>query len=1023
MTFTDIFIRRPVLASVVSLMILVLGLRAIGSLELREFPETQDTVIYVTTAYPGADSDLVQSFITAPLQRAISEAKGIDYMTSVSTQGMSRIEARMELNYDPNDAIAEIQAKVASQRAILPRDAEDPVIDSSSGSFPLMFLAFFSETMSPVQITDFLLRSVRPKLQAVPGVAKAEIRGDQTFAMRIWLDPTRMAALGVTAAEVGDALRNNNFLAGVGQTKGDHVSINLSASTDISREEDFEKLIIRSEGETLVRLRDIAEIDLDSRNYKMTSWYNGKSAILVGILQAPGGNPLVIAKDVKEVLAEVERQMPEGLELFLPHDGSEDIKASINEVFLTLGEAIIIVLLIIYLSLGNWHAAIVPAVSVPLSLIGGVFLMLLMGFSVNLLTLLALLLAIGLVVDDAIVVVENVHRHIALGETPFNAAIKGARELALPVISMTTTLLAVYAPIGFMGGLVGVLFTEFAFSLAGAVLISGVVALTFSPMLSSKVLSTSTEPGRFETAVEHFFEGLANRYRAALSDSLKYQPVTMLFAAVIVGSLYFLFTTSQSELAPQEDKGRLNLMAKAPETATLEYTTAYAKQLIDGISQQERYRRSFIMIGDGGTPALTFGGFKLFPVERGGPTLSEIQQKMQGVANSVAGLQTAVFPMSDLPGTTSGPPVQFVITTDQGYQQLDDLANQTIAEGMDSGDFVYMAKSIDLALPRTQVVIDRDRAGDLGINMEDIGVTLSTMLGGNNINRFSLSGRSYEVVPQVSRKFRRSHEILDDYYLRAGAGDLIPLSSVVSFERTVEPTQRTQFQQLNSVTISAIPRPGVSLGDALDRMEGIAADIFPREFSYDYISSSRQYIKQGSALVLTFFMSLLIIYLVLAAQFESWRDPLIILISVPMSIAGALIFVTLGFASINIYTQIGLITLIGLIAKNGILIVDFSNRLREEQGLDRRAAVIEAASIRLRPILMTTVAMIMAMVPLLIATGPGAVSRFQIGLVIAAGLGIGTLFTLFVVPSFYVLLARPRRPQLEAQSATEPAVV
>jgi len=1024
--FTDIFVQRPVLATVVSLLILLIGLRAMALLELREYPETTRAVVIVTTAYPGADSALVQSFITEPLQRAVAEAEGIDFMVSNSRQGVSVIEVYMQLNYDPSAAVAEIQAKVASQRNILPENAKDPVIDSRNDQgFALMYLAFHSESMIPAQITDYLMRSVVPRLQAVPGVAKAQINGDQSFAMRIWLDPSRMAALGVTATDVRDALVRNNFQAGVGQTKGDYVFINLTASTDISTEAAFDDLIIRSDGDTLVRMRDIGEVELGSKNYDMTAWYNGQTAIMLGIETAPGANPLVVAEHIRELMPDIRRQLPTALHLAVPHDGSEYIENSINEVFQTLGEAVVIVLLIIYLSLGSWHAAIVPAVSVPLSLIGAAFLMLLLGFSINLLTLLAMLLAIGLVVDDAIVVVENVHRHIAEGRKPFDAALIGARELGLPIISMTTTLLAVYAPIGFMGGLVGIIFTEFAFSLAGAVLISGIVALTLSPMLSSKVLTTSDKPERFEAIVERVFERISATYRRMLSSSLDFRPVTYLFATVIVASIYFMFMTTTTELAPTEERGVLNVQMTAPETATLEYATAYGRQLIEIFESFPEYVRSFIMIGAGGTPASSSGGFRIAAADYGADIQGEgrpqkvIHQLLQQKANGIAGVQVAVFNFPVLPGSTRGAPLQFVITSDQDYEQLDTLANQMIAAGYQSGQFVFLNKSIDYALPQTKVVIDRDRAGDLGIDMEDVGMTLATLLGGNNVNRFSLAGRSYEVVPLVKREFRQDPATLDDYYLRSSSGELVPLSGIVHYERSIEPTKRTQFQQLNSVTLNAIMAPGVSLGDAIDFMEQKAAELFPREFSYDYLGDSRQFKQQGSALVLTFFLSIVVIYLVLAAQFESWRDPLIILISVPMSIAGAMIFLTLGFATVNIYTEVGMITLIGLIAKNGILIVDFANRQQIEHGMTKREAVEEAAAIRLRPILMTTVAMLMAMVPLLIAAGPGAISRYQIGLVIVTGLGIGTLFTLFVVPAFYMLLARDRNAH---RHVTAPAI-
>ncbi len=1020
MKFTDIFVDRPVLASVVSLLILLVGLRSIGMMELREYPETKSTVVTITTFYPGADSDLIQSFITVPLQRAVAEADGIDYVTSSSTQGLSQIDVHMELNYDPNAAVSEIQAKVASQRGILPREAEDPVISSRTAmGWSLMYISFKSDTMSSTQMTDYLNRSVIPKLQAIPGVAKAAPNGgDRSFAMRVWLNPERMAALGVTATDVRAAIEGNNFLAGVGQTESDYVAVNLAATTSVSDEAAFRNLIVRSDAGALVRLRDVADVKMGDLNRNIVTWFNGEPAILLGIDTAPGANPLTVARAIHEVLPEIESQLPSSMTVFIGYDGSEFIERSINEVFRTIGEAVIIVLLVIFLALGSWKAAIVPAVSVPLSLVGAAFLMLIFGFSINLLTLLAMLLAIGLVVDDAIVVVENVHRHILDGEPPLLAARNAARELGMPIISMTTTLLAVYAPIGFMGGMAGVLFSEFAYTLAGAVLISGVVALTLSPMLSGKVLASSAEPKGFEARVEKIFDGLAKRYKRSLHNALEHQTANFVFAAGILIAIPFLFSSSKSEMAPTEDREVLNIQALAPETATIEYAETYARRMVELFPTIPEYQKSFIMVGGGGTPATTFGGFRMFPAVERERSQHEIQPVLQSVLNQVPGLQIGVFSFPSLPGTPVGPPIQFVITTDQSYQQLDQLADELISDAAETGKFAYIAKSTKFNLPRTNVVIDRDRAGDLGIDMRDIGTSLATFLGGNNVNRFSLEGRSYEVIPQVSRYYRSNYDWIDSYYVRTASGELVPLSSIVRFEKVVEPSARSQFQQLNAVTINAVAFPGTSLGEALEFMETKAAELFPREFSYDYVGASRQFKQEGNALVFTFFLSILIIYLVLAAQFESWRDPLIILISVPMSIAGALIFVSLGFATLNIYTQVGLITLIGLIAKNGILIVDFANRLQREQGLEKRAAVEEAAAIRLRPILMTTVAMLMAVVPLLLATGPGSVSRFQIGLVITTGLGIGTLFTLYVVPSFYLLLSKPRAAS--GESATIP---
>ena len=634
--------------------------------------------------------------------------------------------------------------------------------------------------------------------------------------------------------------------------------------------------------------------------------------------------------------------------------------------------------------------------------------MLLAGFSINLLTLLAIVLAIGLVVDDAIVVVENVHRHIEMGKPRFQAAIDGARELGLPIIAMTTTLVAVYAPIGFMGGLVGTLFTEFAFSLAGAVLISGVVALTLSPMLSSKVLRPAGKPGRFEKAVEHFFDRLAAAYLRRLRGALDYLPATLQFALTVLGSIYFMFVTSKAELAPTEDQSILFFQAVAPQTASLEYNEVYTREIIDAFEQVPEYHESFLLLGFGGDDNVVFGGFKMEQPAQRARSQMEVLPEVQALLSQIAGFQLAVFPRPSLPGS-SGLPFQFVVQSDADFREIDEVADQLIGRGMASGQFLFLRKSIEFSRPKAILVIDRDRAADLGISMADIGRNLATLLGGNDVNRFSLDGRSYKVIPQAERMFRLDPDMLGDFYLRSANGEQVPLSSLVHVEHAVEPSKRTQFQQLNSVTIEGLMAPGVSEGQAMAAMEQIAAETLPRSFSFDYTGATRQFAQQGSALVITFFMSLLVIYLVLAAQFESWRDPLIILVSVPMSIAGALAFLTLGFATVNIYTQVGLITLIGLIAKNGILIVEFANQLQIEQGLDRRAAIERASTIRLRPILMTTVAMLVAMVPLLTASGPGAVSRFHIGLVVTTGLGIGTLFTLFVVPAVYLLLAREHR--------------
>lgn len=1012
MTITDIFIRRPVLATVVSLLIFILGVRAFVDLEVRQYPETKNTVVTVTTAYPGASSELVQGFITTPLQQAIAEADGIDYLSATSSAGTSAIEAHMRLNYDPNAAVSEIQAKVASRINVLPEAAQNPVIDSTTGSTTaLMYLAFYSEEMTLPQITDYLLRVAQPQLQALEGVAKAELIGNKTYAMRVWLDPARMASLGVSGDDVTQVLKDNNYLAGVGSIRGNMVQIDLSATTDVSNVEDFRRLVVREQDGSLVRLDDIADVELGAVDYDSSTLYKGIPAIFIAIEQTPGANPLDVAERVRNLLPKLRAQFPEGLNAKTAYDASEFIEDSIAEVFKTLAEAVLIVLLVIFLSLGSIRAALVPSVAVPLSIVGAGFLMLLMGFSVNLLTLLAMVLAIGLVVDDAIVVVENVHRHLEMGKSNFAAAIDAARELAVPVIAMTTTLIAVYAPIGFMGGLVGALFTEFAFTLAGAVLISGIVALTLSPMLASKVLASGAKQGRFEQWVEHAFEGLAKRYRRLLHGWLRYPSVTILVALVILGAIYAMYGMTKKELAPTEDQSILFVMGTAPQTATIDYDLRYVKQILPIFESFPEYKESFILAGFGGDQSTTFGGFKMPPPSERERSQMEIQPQLQGALSQVTGLQTVVFPRPSLPTPGRGIPVEFVVLSDRSYLELNDLSDQLLGKAMQSGKFMFLQKDVKFERPKTVMSVDRDLAGDLGISMQDLGKSLAVMLNNDYVNWFSLEGRSYKVIPQVADRSRNDQTEIADYYVRNAAGNLVPIAALVDFEQRVEPSKRMQFQQLNAITLSGVMTPGVTLGDALAYLEQESQALFPRGVRWDYKGESRQFKSEGTALEVTFFLSLLIIYLVLAAQFESWRDPFVILMSVPLSIAGAMAFLFLGFASVNIYTQVGLITLIGLIAKNGILIVEFANQLREKQGLAKLEAVEQASAIRLRPILMTTVAMLVAMIPLLTASGPGAVSRFDIGLVIVTGLGIGTLFTLFIVPAFYMLLAPAELPR------------
>ena len=1005
MRFTDIFVHRPVLATVISLLILLLGVRSAMEMEIRQYPELESTTVTVTTAYPGASSQLVQGFVTTPLQQAIAEADGIDYLTATSRQGSSIIQARMDLNYDANDALSEIQAKVASQRNELPEASRDPVIESETGdSTALMYIAFHSESLPVSQITDYLTRVVQPQLQALSGVGKADLFG-RTYAMRVWLDPTRLASLDITPREVVDVLRANNYQAAVGSIESDLIRVGLDADTDIADPEQFRELVVREVDGSLIRLEDIADVELGAENNDQISYYAGSPATYLAIELAPGANPLDVAERVRNELPGIESQLPSGLHVDLPYDASEFIEDSINEVIYTLVEALIIVLVVIFLCLGSIRAAVVPSVAVPLSLIGGAFLMLLMGFSVNLLTLLAMVLAIGLVVDDAIIMVENVHRHVERGEKRFDAAINGAREMAVPIIAMTTTLVAVFAPIGFMGGLVGALFTEFAFALAATVVISGIVALTLSPVLSANVLKPAGESGRFERMAESFFEKLSNAYRRALTSVVSSLPVIAYFGAAVLVAIYFMVTFSQSELAPDEDQGIVFYQGTGPQTANLDYLERYGAEMQERFEALPGYEESFMLMG-ATAPNEVFGGFKLTPSSEREISQFEVQPMLQEEMDRVTGLRVATFPPPPLPASGGGLPFQFVLTTGNDFEQLNEVADEMLQKANESGNFVFLEKSIDYNRPVTGIKVDRERVADLGLSMADVGETLSTMLGEGFVNRFNMEGRAYDVIPQVSRPFRSDQEKLRDYYVRSSSGQLVSLDQVIDFEHRVEPSSRTQFNQLNAITLQGVPMPGTAMGDIMTYMENLANETLPQGFGTDYKGQSRQLAQQGSALMVTFFLSLLVIYLVLAAQFESWRDPFIILVSVPLSVAGAMIFIVLGAASMNIYTQVGLITLIGVVAKNGILIVEFANLLQKDRGMGVREAAIEASAIRLRPIIMTSLALIVAMVPLLLASGPGAVSRFAIGLTVATGLGFGTFFTLFVLPGFYIMLAR-----------------
>ncbi len=1002
MRFTDIFIRRPVLASVVSLMILVVGLRSYNSLPVLQFPRTENTVVTVTTTFFGADPDVIAGFITTPLENAIAQANGIDYMTSSSTPGVSIITVNLRLNYDGDKALTEISTKVSSVLNQLPPGSQQPTFTVKVGqTIDAMYIGFSSNVLGANKITDYLIRVVQPKLQAVAGVQTAELLGAKVFALRAWLDPNKLTAYGLTGADVTQALAGNDYISGIGTTKGQMVQVSLTASTSVHSVEEFRNLVVKQTDTALVRLRDVANVVLGAEDYDTEVGFDGKKAVYIGIQVAPGANLLDVIKGVRSVFPGIVSQLPQGLSGEIVYDSTEFVNSAIDEVVRSLLEALAIVTLVVFIFLGSVRSALIPTIAIPLSLIGTFTIMLALGYSINLLTLLALVLGIGLVVDDAIIVVENVNRHLAAGMAPIPAAITAARELGGPIIAMTVVLVAVYVPIAFQGGLTGALFAEFAFSLVGAVTVSGVIALTLSPMMSSRLLTSEVREGRLVAFVDRQFERLRRRYMSILHGSLNYLPVTSVFAVIVLGSIYFLYAGSKTELAPQEDQGVVITSSISPPSSTLQQRLMYARQVYDIFNKHPETDHVFQL----DLPGQNIAGDVFKPWDQRKLTTNVLQPMLQQELAQVAGARVVVFQPPPLPGSF-GLPVQFVIQTTDPFERLNDVAHEFLDAATKSGMFIFLDTDLKLDLPQAVVTIDRDKTAQLGLKMSDVGGSLAAMLGGAYVNYFSLAGRSYKVIPQVQQRSRLNTQQLLDYNIRTASGAAVPLSTVATITTKTVPESLNHFQQLNSATIQGVAMPFVAAGDAIEYLKDLAARTLPQGYSIDYGGLSRQYVQESTGFAATFGFALIIIFLALAALFESFRDPVIILVSVPMSIAGALIFISLGVGgtSLNIYTEVGLVTLMGLISKHGILIVEFANE-QQMQGKTKREAIEHASSIRLRPILMTTAAMVLGVIPLITATGAGAVSRFNMGLVIASGLAIGTLFTLFVVPAVYLLIA------------------
>jgi len=1004
--FTDLFIRRPVLASVVSLIILVVGLRSYYSLQVLAYPKTENGIVTITTSFPGADPDAIAGFITTPIEAAVAQANGIDYMTSISQSSTSTITVNLRQNYDTSKAAAEINIKVNSVLNQLPTGSQQPAITVKVGqTTDAMYMGFSSVVLERNEITDYVQRVVQPKLQSVPGVQTAEILGGQYFSLRAWLDPQKLSAYGVTAADIAAALAANDFVSAVGNTKGQMVQVTLTSTTSLHSLSEFKNLVVKQSNGANIRLSDVATVSMGADSYESRVAFDGNPGVFVGIQVAPSANLLTVVNGVKAVIPDIVAQLPEGLRGLVIYDSTDFVNSSIHEVATTLVEALLIVMLVIFGFLGSPRSVLIPIVAIPLSLIGTLAIMLALGFSINLLTLLALVLAIGLVVDDAIIVVENVNRHLEGGMTPVSAASLAARELAGPIVAMTVVLLAVFIPIGFQGGLTGALFVEFAFTLAAAVTVSAVIALTLSPMMCSRLLKPHRPGGKdWESRVVHYidvrFEKLLRWYQGKLEKSLRYTPVTAVLVVMVLGCIYFMYSTSKSELAPQEDQGFILMQATSAPNSTLEGKSLYDKQAHDIAVAAASPEHVFQIT----SPGQVIMGLALVSREKRKLGTNDLQQALSKRFTAIAGQKIAVFQPPSLPGAF-GLPIQFAITTTDNASRLNDVSQEFLAKVQKSGLFMFVDTDLKYDLPQAVIEIDRDKAAQLGLTMTQIGNALGSLLGGNYVNYFSMDTRSYKVIPQVERLSRLNVSELMNYPVANIGGVPILLSSVATIKPVTVPETLNHFQQLNAATISGVMAPGVTLDDALSYMRKLAKDTLPQGYSVDYGGQGRQLVQEAGGIMTTFAFAIIIVFLALAALFESFRDPLVILISVPLSIAGALIFISLGVhgASMNIYTEVGLVTLMGLISKHGILIVEVANA-EQHTGMTKHQAIVSAAGTRLRPILMTTAAMVLGVIPLVFASGAGAASRFAIGIVISMGLAIGTLFTLFVVPGVYLLV-------------------
>lgn len=1020
MSLFALFVRRPVLSTVLSLLVVLIGFVSYTRLTVREYPNIDEPIVSVQTTYRGASAEIIETQVTQILENSIAGIEGIETITSTSRQERSQISVRFRPDVDPDVAASDVRDRVGRVRGRMPDEIDEPIIAKvEADAQPVMYLSLTSARHSPLELTDFADRFIADRVQNITGVAEVRILGQRQYAMRIWLDRARMAAYAITVQEVEAALRAQNVEIPSGRIESDSREFTVLSQTGLNTPEQFREITVKDAGGFPVKLRDVAKVELGAREERNAAWFRGQPSVTIGIVKQATANPLEVSAGVQQALPGITEDLPDGMSIATSYDTSIFIDRSIKAVYTTIGEAVVLVVLIIFLFLRSLRATLIPLVTIPVSLIGAFALMYAMGFTVNTLTLLSMVLAIGLVVDDAIVVLENVHRHIEDGMEPTKAAIKGINEIAFAVVAMTLTLVAVYAPMAFSTGRTGKLFIEFALTLAGAVLVSGFVALTLTPMMCAKLLRHHDRHNVVYNALERFFEALASGYRASLRFALSIRPIIVLLALGVAGGSYFFFTSLRSELAPVEDRGTITAIGVAPEGATLAFTADYARRVEDYFSKIQEVETYLVIVGfPDVTRAIAFARLK--PWEQRARKQQNLVAEINRGLSQIPGIRLfATNPPSLGQGGANSKPVEFVLRSSESYQAIKENVDRLLAEVQGNPALTNLESNLILDKPQIKVSIDRQRAADLGVGVDVIGRTMETLLGGRQVTRFNMNGEQYDVMLQVEGQERSTPQALQSIYLMGRGGQAVQLSSLVQVEENVAPKELIRFNQLRSATITAVPGPGYSLGDALGVLEQAAAKVLPASFQTDYSGQSREFKQSGSSILLVFLLALGFIYLVLAAQFESFVDPVVIMVSVPLSLTGALAALYLTGGTLNVYSQIGLITLVGLITKHGILILEFTNQLREE-GKEMLDALVEAAELRLRPILMTTGAMVLGAVPLALAHGAGAESRSQIGWVIVGGMSFGTLLTLYVVPVAYSYLARTKHGSRHAPETAQP---